>query len=217
MQLATTVCCLVVAACGDAEVASADRAPASPGAALRLGSVEISAADVEAAAAWFAELEPGGSSTQHRRRAIVEHLLPRAAIRLALPEASASAAEACRRRRAELDGPVLGPEGPDASRTVTGSWRELGIDAWATARAGEPGRWSDPVAGIRHFLLVRPWPEDQEDRGIVRAELELFPIEGAEAVDVDALVREHGLVVLDDAYLSAVPLLYRASTRSAPR
>lgn len=218
MQLVSSACCLLLAACADAGDPSASSSQSPEGTALRLGTVDVSAASIEHIAGWFAELEPGGSSTQHRRRAIAEHLLPQAAVRLALPEAAARAEAACVERRAELDREVLGPapSQPDPARTVTGSWREVGLDVWSTARAGVPGEWSQPVAGIHHFLLARPWPGGEESRGIVRVELELFPIEGAAELDLESVLRSHALEVVDDDYLPAVPLLYREPTRSAP-
>lgn len=190
--------------------------------ALAIGSVPISAREIGRVAEWIAFLQPGASRAHHEREALTAFLMPRAAVRMAHGASRVEALAHARRRRAELTGEAQlgesggesgqgpGPIGPPAApTTVTGSWRDLGLEVWGEMRAKPLETWSEPIEGIGRFTLARRVPYKGRE-GTLRLELEVIPWRADGPIDVEAALASQSLTIVDPSWRDAVPAYWRA-------
>ncbi len=151
---------LAALACALAPIlwACADRNPEPPVPAdttpvLKISGRVITAEEVDALARHIADLQPQRSFSEHRRMALVNLFVPRAAVAALEGSAWTRARDAARASHARA---LAAPEDPAAeSSLVHGGWQQLGLATWAGLREAPVGVWLGPFEEVGRFVVAR--------------------------------------------------------------
>jgi hypothetical protein len=195
------------------------------GVVMAVDDVPIEAQDVDRASAVVQLIEPGASSSQLRRLAFSNIVLPRAVARAMAPQKREAALREAQEKLAALrSGADQSPTKPDGAIGIyaEGQFPELGLVTWAAALELEDGVWSDPLEDSGSFALVRRlWRRDGPvpRATVVAVDVLRFdwldPDPLARRKDIDAAIDVHRLQILDPAWREIVPELiqYRMGAR----
>jgi len=206
-----------------------------PGTVMVLSGVPITAEEIDRHADWIGLVHPETSRAHLRRKALIDQVLPRAAVRAAHPAARAAA-----RASAEVvpplskeglsvgDGVSSGtetahdwPPGGGVVGRATGTWKDLGYAIWGTARELEPGSWSGILEETGRFVRVR-LDEEAPDEPPYRQQLTVTVAVFEYRLDVPldrqgiaAAVDAAQLEILDPSWSETIPEAWRTTVRGA--
>lgn len=115
------------------------------GTVLAYGGEPISAEEVDRHLELIHLIEPHLVTTDHRRKALTNIVLPVAAGRVLFPDARQAAFERAQALAAEARETGRLPEGAPEANYLTGTWRDVGMPVWDEARRTEPGTYSQVI------------------------------------------------------------------------
>ncbi len=127
------------------------------GTAFALDGMPITAEEIDVSADIIAQLEPDSVTTQARRIAFTNIVLPRAAGILAAGAERETARKKAFELKRELDGSATQPEPPSGVllQDRVGVATDIGLEAWSHASTAPFGTWSDPIETVGAFEVVR--------------------------------------------------------------
>lgn len=209
---------VLLAGCAPCLLAACDPAPAArswpAGTLLAIDEVPVSADEIAQDVVAVMLVEPQWGEAQLKRLAFNEIALPRALVRAQASEAARADA------RRSLDeqfsriqsGTRFGPPSPSGAigHEVSGQWKQIGLLAWGTAMALEPGNWSDAIEVPGAFVRVRLLSRQD---GVVPAATSLvldtiearYAVAPAKTFDLDNAMKQHRLTIIDPAWAAIVP------------
>lgn len=212
-----------------AALASCDPAAPAPktwpaGTVFALDGVAIGAAEIDAGADVFAQLEPDLAMPHLRRLAFTNIVLPLVAGRnLAGPERDRALV-----RASDLKGVLDAggtPGGPLAGATVAtreGTAGEIGFEAWSYAATAEVGRWSEPLESVGSFELVQL--EERSAAGAARAvryKVRVWTVPYVDAANprgaIEGQFDRSKLEIVDPAWDEIVPEYWKHRLRGGNR
>jgi hypothetical protein len=126
---------------------------------LRIAGRSIHAEEVDGLARHIAALQPERSASEHRRMALVNLFIPRAAIaaldRAAWERARDAARAEYTRRLSEPDSAAAVDSGVRAPLRLRGGWQDVGLATWASLREAPSGVWTGPIEEVGAFVIAR--------------------------------------------------------------